>query len=876
MKKLLILDSNSIINRAFYGIRFLSASDGTPTNAIYGFLNILLKLIKDEKPDYLCAAFDVKAPTFRHKMYSEYKAQRKPMPEELVKQFPIAKDILRAMNVPLLELPGYEADDIIGTVSSLCEKEHIKCMIATGDKDDLQLASEMTNVILTVSRQGVSDTVIYDDKAVVEKYGVTPAEFIDVKALMGDPSDNIPGVAGIGEKTALKLITEFKSIENLYSDLEESGLKGATLKKITDGKEMAFFSKELAAINREAPVDFNFDECVFEEKYNNRELYELLSRLELASVIKRLGIENEAETVDIFENMNTDEISAGEIEGFVKGIKDKNIAVLPKLYGKKVCELAILADNTAYRVIFNDDTELKKVFCCIFNNKELVKITYDIKDTLVSMWEEIGESENVIDCVIAAYLINPSKTYNIESICMEFLNADVSDEGEKNQQISLIEDEEQSNSVLKQVYALKYLWEILSEKLERNEQHTLFYEVEMPLVYVLASMQVYGFKVDKESLSEFGQKLDKLIGDLTEKIYFIAGEEFNINSPKQLGEILFEKLNLPVLKKGKSGYSTNAEVLEKLTDKSPIISLILEYRSYTKLKSTYCDGLLAVISEKTGKIHSIFNQTVTVTGRISSTEPNMQNIPVRTELGRELRKMFVASSDEHILVDADYSQIELRVLSHIANDETMINAFMENADIHTVTASQVFNVPVSEVTSEQRSNAKAVNFGIVYGIGEFSLAGDLKISIKKAKEYISNYLDKYSGVREYMDRIKAQAKNDGYVKTLLNRVRFIPEIKSPNFNIRSFGERVALNTPIQGTAADIIKLAMVRVYNRLKDEKLKSKLILQVHDELIVDTLISEKDRVERILKEEMEGAMKLNVPLVADMNSGKRWYDAK
>lgn len=885
MKKLLILDSNSIINRAFYGVRFLSASDGTPTNAVYGFLNIFLKLLNDEKPDYVCAAFDVKAPTFRHEMYDGYKAQRKPMPKELAVQLPLVKDILKAMNVCILQVPGFEADDIIGTVSARCEENGIKCMIATGDRDDLQLASEKTNVILTVSKQGVAETVVYDDKAVFEEYGVTPAEFIDVKALMGDASDNIPGVAGIGKKTALRLIAQFKSIENLYSGLENADLKAAVVKKLTDGKESAFFSKELATIDRNAPVEFSLESCIFNGEYKTDELGMLLSKLELAVIIKRLGLESAVpKKADIFKDMNISEITdVSELNGLRAELLESGCAgIVLKLSGSCICEAAVANKKNVFYIrpcIKLKDSDISDFFVWLFCNKEIQKLTFDIKDVFVRFWDDLENSENVIDCAIAGYIINPAGTISIERMCSEYLGADVSEAEEKTQkQLSLLEEdnEEPDDTLCRRAYVLLPLWEALSKKIKKNEQEDLFFNVEMPLVYVLASMQVFGFNVDRASLEEFGKNLDIVIAQLSDDIYMLCGEEFNINSPKQLGEILFEKLGLPVIKRTKSGYSTNAEVLERLKDKHAVIPMIMDYRVFSKLKSTYCDGLAAVISPTTGKIHSVFNQTVTVTGRISSTEPNMQNIPVRTELGRELRKMFIASDADHILVDADYSQIELRVLAHIANDEKMIQAFLSGEDIHTVTASQVFNVPINEVTGMQRSDAKAVNFGIVYGIGEYSLSQDLKISVKQAKKYIENYLEKYSGVRMYMNDIKEQAKRDGYVKTLMNRVRYIPELKSGNFNVKSFGERVALNTPIQGTAADIIKLAMVKVYNRLKCEGLQSKLILQVHDELIVDAYRAEKEKVEIILKEEMENAMLLRVPLIVDMHSGDSWYEAK
>ncbi len=872
MKKLLILDSNSIINRAFYGIRFLSASDGTPTNAVYGFMNIFLKLISEEKPDYICAAFDVKAPTFRHKMYDEYKAQRRPMPDGLKVQMPIAKEIIRAMNIPVLELAGYEADDIIGTVSAICEKNDIKCMVATGDKDDLQLASDMTNIILTVSRQGVSDTVVYDDKAVVEKYGVTPKQFIDVKALMGDASDNIPGVAGIGEKTAIKLICEFGSIEALYADLDNSGLKGATLKKVTEGKDSAFLSKTLATIDRKVPINFDIEASRFNEEYNVDELSAILSRLELSSVMKRMGITQTSavSATEFFEEMNV--VKTGDANVIIEKAKEAGtVSVAFEAVGENLCDAAFCVGNDVYI----PTSDISEAFSAVLNLENVKKIVFDIKDVLVLMWDKISESKDVIDTAIAGYLINPQKTHTIKSIMSEYLGIDIDEDEAAPAQLSLLDDEP-SSALPKKAYALGALWDKLSDKIEKNGQHDLFYDVEMPLCYVLASMQVYGFGVDKKSLAEFGDMLMVEIDSIKAEIFAAVGEEFNLNSPKQLGEMLFEKMGLKPLKKSKNGYSTNAEVLEKIKGQSPVIPLILKYRTLAKLKSTYCDGLVNVISKKTGKIHSVFNQTVTATGRISSTEPNMQNIPVRTELGRRIRKMFVASDEEHMLVDADYSQIELRVLAHISGDANMINAFESGDDIHTVTASNVFGVALEDVTPEQRRSAKAVNFGIVYGIGEFSLSGDLGVPIKVAKGYIDSYLEKYHGVREYMSRIKAQAAADGYVKTLMNRIRYIPELSSSNYNIRSFGERVALNTPIQGTAADIIKLAMVKVYDRLKREGLRAKLILQVHDELIVDTPKDEIDVVCTILREEMENAMTLLVPLVADMNTGESWYDAK
>ena len=866
MKKLLILDSNSILNRAFYGVRYLSAKDGTPTNAIYGFLNILLKLIKEQEPDYICAAFDVKAPTFRHKQYEGYKAQRKPMPEGLAAQMPLAKDVLRAMGVTILEKEGYEADDIIGTVARLCEESEISCFIATGDKDDLQLASDKTKVILTVTKSGYNETIIYDDKAVKEKYHVTPTEFIDVKALMGDPSDNIPGVKGVGEKTAMSLIEKHHSIEYIYENIDGIGLKGAMLQKMKDGREMAFMSKELATINRNTPIEFNAEECVFDGFENNGELYEILKRLELNSIIKKLdlsGGDNVKENEDIFKDFSYQVGDKNMING------DK-VTVVLDFDGDNISSAAVGAGNNA--VVLNEQDDIKE----LLEDDSIAKVMFDVKEAIVKLNGRIDIKNISDDTAIAAYLVDPAKNeYTIEKLASEYFGTVI--EKPEVKQLSLLDDVETDRSeyLAKCAVALGVLNERIGDKIKENGQEKLYNEVELPLVTVLAHLEINGFLVDDNQLKEFADKLGEKIDALTNEIYMLAGEEFNINSPKQLGVILFEKLELKPVKKTKTGYATNADVLEKLRDKHPIVNFIMEYRQLAKLKSTYCDGLTAVVNPNTHRIHSVFTQTVTVTGRLSSTEPNLQNIPTRTELGREIRKMFVAK-DGYVLVDADYSQIELRVLAHIANDETMINAFRNNEDIHAVTASQVLGIPLEDVTKEQRSSAKAVNFGIVYGIGEFSLAQDLHISVKEAKAYIESYLEKYNGVRNYMESIKEQAKKDGYVKTMLNRIRYIPELKSPNYNIRQFGERVALNTPIQGTAADIIKLAMVRVDNRLINEGLKSKLILQVHDELIVEAHKDEVDKVKQILSEEMQGAMELNVPLKVDMSTGHSWYDAK
>ncbi len=868
MKKLLILDSNSLINRAFYGVRFLSSSDGTPTNAIFGFMMTLMKLLDDVKPDYIAAAFDLKAPTFRHKMYSEYKAQRKPMPEGLREQMPIAKDILAKMKINILEMEGYEADDIIGTVSRICEESGVECLIATGDKDDLQLASKDTKVLLTVTKSGQTDTDIYDDAAVFERYGVTPTEFIDVKALMGDTSDNIPGVHGIGEKTAMSLIAKAKSIENLYENLDSFGITPANLKKLETDRDSAFLSKTLATIDRFVPFEFEFEKNEVHDFKDNAELYDALKRLELNKVIARMGLEKKEtkKTEDFLKDAVLETVCDKKgLDRILEKIRKKGeVACLFETDGERLSSVAFAVDNFSASVEVNTQTE--SAIREILADKNIKKYCAGVKEAY-----SIAEINGVLyDAVIAAYLLNPARTsFSINDLAYEYLGFEFSE----NRQVSLFD--EADNEYAKKALAIMPIYRITSEKIKQNGQEKLYYDVELPLAEVLADMQKQGILIDKEQLSIFSLELSARIDELTGEIYELSGEEFNINSTQQLGGILFDKLGLKAIKKTKRGYSTNAEVLEKLRGAHPIVELILEYRKLAKLKSTYCDGLLAVINEKTGRIHSIFNQTVTVTGRISSTEPNMQNIPTRTELGSRIRKMFVAKPG-CVLLDADYSQIELRVLAHIAEDEVMINAFKNKEDIHSVTASQVLGVSPEEVTKEQRSSAKAVNFGIVYGIGEYSLSQDLKIPVKAAKAYIESYLEKYSGVKKYMEEIKAFAKENGYVKTMMNRIRYVPEISSSNFMTRSFGERVALNTPIQGSAADIIKLAMVRIYKRLKDEGFASKLILQVHDELIIEAELSEKDAVSKILREEMESAASLSVPLVADMSEGESWYDAK
>lgn len=834
--KLMILDGNSIVNRAFYGIRLLTNKDGIYTNAIYGFLNILFKYISEENPTHLCVAFDVHAPTFRHKVYSKYKAQRKGMPDELRQQIPILKEILSAMNITMLELAGYEADDIIGTVSRICDENNVVCNILTGDKDDLQLASKNTVVKLITTRSGVTDTVNYTGDTVFEKYGVTPLEFIDVKGLMGDASDNIPGVAGIGEKTAFSLIQKYKSIENIYEHIDDDDISKGVRTKLANGRNDAINSKFLATIDRNVPIDFLIEECIIKE-YNNELLVPLFTKLNFTSFLKKLNVKTEV-TTELKVSDNKEEL--------FKNINSKN--ELFYYFDDQVCYGATgLDDITSLNI---DD--LKE----FIENPEIKKISHNIKEHIVYFNSKNIAFENAyFDTMIAYYIINPSATdYSLDAISLDVCG----------------------NTDTNKMAEIFLIYNKLKEQIEENKQDNLFYNIEMPLVEVLASMQICGVMVDRNNLLQFQTILGSRIDEITSQIHELCGVEFNINSPKQLGEVLFEKLHLPVIKKTKSGYSTSVEVLEKLRGTHEVIDLIMEYRHLVKLKGTYADGLLSVINKHSGKIHSNFNQTVTVTGRISSTEPNLQNIPIRTELGREVRKMFTASDDEHILVDADYSQIELRVLAHISNDKNMCEAFNNYEDIHTRTASQIFNVNISEVTAEMRSRAKTVNFGIVYGMGDFSLAQELGIKKYEAKEYIENYFENFSGVKKYMDDIVETAKQNGYVTTLFNRRRYLPELNAGNFIQRSFGERVAMNTPIQGTAADIIKIAMINIYKRLKNEKLHSKLVLQVHDELIIDAYKSELEQVKNILKYEMENAVKLNVPLIADMNVGETWYEAK
>ncbi len=871
MKKLLILDANSIVNRGFYAVRPLTNKDGLNTNAIFGFLNIFFKYVEEIKPDYIAAAFDVSAPTFRHKMYDGYKATRHKMPDELREQIPVLKDVLTAMNIPILELAGYEADDIIGTVSRVCEEQDVNCCVLTGDRDDLQLASKKTHIHLVITRMGNTETTVYDDEKVFEKYGVTPSEFIDLKAIMGDSSDNIPGVKGIGEKGATALISAFHSIEGVYENLDDTAITKSVRTKLVDSKEDAFMSKVLATIDRNVPIEIDIEKTAV-VPYNEPALYEILSMLEFKSFIKKMGLNAEKEKA----------MSEGFSAVCQVAQKDKLKEILNKdnvsfYYDKMSGKFAFCVDDKAAYIA---DFRENKAEISAFLESESSKRTHSLKELISDMAKYDIEVKNVdFDTQIGAYLIEPSrKSYDLEGLCADYLSVMLNDTANAGDQLSLDAMLDGTNEKDLGYYAVAVLKLSQYEKeiMEKRKTLELFNTIEMPLVYVLASMEEEGIAVDVEKLTEFGNQLKAEQKKLTDEIYGYAGHEFNINSPKQLATVLFEELELKAVKKTKSGYSTNAEVLEKLRWAHPIVEKILEYRKIAKLNSTYVDGLIPAINPEDGKIHSSFNQTVTVTGRISSTEPNLQNIPVRTELGREMRKMFIAKSEDFVLIDADYSQIELRVLAHIADDEHMIEAFKSDFDIHSATAAKVFGVDKDEVTTEQRSAAKAINFGLVYGMGEFSLSQDLRISVKKAKEYIEDYLGSYPNVQKYMKDTVDFAKENGYVTTMFGRRRDIPEIKASNFQTRAFGERVALNTPVQGTAADIIKLAMINVYNRLKTEKLTSKLILQVHDELIIEAPKPEVDKVQVILREEMEKAAKLSVPLKVDMKVGRSWYDTK
>ena len=854
----LILDGNSIINRAFYGIKLLSTRDGRYTNAIYGFMNILFKLEEETKPDCVAVTFDLKAPTFRHKMYELYKAGRKPMPSELAEQMPVIKEILTSLGYKIVTKEGFEADDIIGTLAYHCPKEN-NCYIATGDRDSLQLVNENVKVLLAATKMGRPETTVYDIDKVKEVYGVEPDRLRDIKALMGDASDNIPGVAGVGKKTAEELVVNFGSIDNIYENLDTLDIRQTVKDKLLKDKDSAFLSYKLGTIDKNAPVDTDI-ESYRKGEPDTQKAFEILSSLEMYKIIEKLGLKPGAAVVpntqtaksetEIKENATVNDIQKA-------ALSDKILSFVPEFEGDGIKRVCVIDKNCLF--VISDKDEILKL-AEIINNPDIKIYTHNSKPVYTFYRANGAELQKIdFDSMLAAYLLNPSeKEYSLSRLHAEY-------------KIPVPDSED---ALIKDSAGFDVLCQRLSTELERLDETKLFDEIEMPLSKVLSSMESCGVAVDREGIVEFNEKITAELSDIESRIYLLAGEQFNINSPKQLGEILFVKLGIPTKKKTKTGFSTNAEVLEGLADDYEIVRDILKFRTYAKLKSTYCDGLLTKISED-GRIHSSFNQTETRTGRISSTEPNLQNIPVRTELGREMRKFFVAK-DGYTLVDADYSQIELRVLADIADDKNMIDAFNSDVDIHTVTASQVFNIPTEAVTSLLRTRAKAVNFGIVYGIGAFSLGKDIGVTRKEADKYIKDYLHHYSGVDSYMQSIVEKGRKDGYVSTLFGRRRYLPEITASNGMLRSFGERVARNMPIQGTAADIIKIAMIRVYNRLEAEKLDAKLILQVHDELIVEAREDIAEQVKELVCEEMENACQMKVRLVSDAHIGRTWYLAK
>ena len=911
MKNLVLIDGNSILNRAFYGImnsKMLTTKDGTPINAVFGFLAIMFKILEDINADYIAVAFDLKAKTKRHILYADYKGTRKGMPDELAVQLPIIKEILVAMNIEIIEKEGYEADDILGTLAKFAVKENINVTILTGDRDYFQLAEDHITIRIPRTKQGKTETEDFDRNKVLEVYGLEPIKLIEVKGLMGDSSDNIPGVPGVGEKTALTLIKEYGSIDNIYKSLEEGKeskeIKGKLKERLEENKELAYLSRTLGEIDINADIEKDLNKLKNVE-WNYEAVYEIFKALSFNKYIERFNLQKYALNSNEEKETLNEEIIVKEsiteegIKSLISNIKENKEMYFYADIVEKKDETLILKENILGVYVYNqkenityyieDITKLKE----ILEDKEILKIGYKLKEIYIILKQKGINIENIMfDISVASYILNATESkYNIEKIIENNLeiNLDLyekvkNEDNNEDKQLDLFtmnNEQEENKSKFKYVYgvyayAIYKLHSILINKLIETEQLELFNNIEMPLTEVIAEMQLNGIYVDKNELENFGNDLKVRIKELTEEIHELAGGiEFNISSTKQLGEVLFEKLQLPAQKKTKSGYSTSVEVLEKLVDKHPIIEKILEYRQLVKLDTTYVEGLIPCINPVTHKIHSTFHQTVTATGRISSTDPNLQTIPTRLELGRKLRKVFKAA-DNNIFIDADYSQIELRVLAHISQDKNMIEAFNNNEDIHKQVASKVFKVPYDKVTKEERSAAKAVNFGIVYGISDYGLGEQLHISRKQAKEYIEQYLKKYKGIKEFMSNVVKESRERGYVETLFKRKRTVEELKSKNFNISHFGERVAMNTPIQGTAADIMKIAMINVYKRLKNEKLQAKLILQVHDEIMLETPEVEKEKVKEIVKEEMENAAKLSVELKVDVEEGKDWYTAK
>lgn len=885
-KKIILIDGHSILNRAFYGVPNLTTTDGFHTNAIYGFLNILFKIIDEEKAEYITVAFDLKHPTFRHEIYPEYKGTRKGMPEELHEQVPMMKEVLKAMGIKILERAGYEADDILGTIARQAEKEGYDVSLVSGDRDLLQLATDKIKIRIPKTKMGGTEIEDYNTKEVFDKYMVMPEHIVDLKGLMGDASDNIPGVPGIGEKTAGKILTQFATIEEAYEHIEEV-MPNKARESLRANYELAKLSKELATIKVDCELDFNIEDS----KINNlftEDAFVLFKKLEFKKLIERFQFDSNTsnaaveESFQVIDSLDQAEIIFQKINKLESKTNQKNSIGISLIYEqKKVYGLSIcFHEKDIYYISIEGFITIDYIKDQINNllKKDLALAIINLKDQLPFI--NANENSNIFDSSIAAYLLNPLKdTYHYDDIARDYLGMTVPSRTDLLGKLSIdhaIDDrkEEFIKFACYSGYVAYKAFEVLRKELEKTNMLQLFTDIEMPLIYTLYDMQTRGIKVNKEELKEYGEQLGTRITELEKEIYELVGEKFNINSPKQLGVILFEKLKLPFAKKTKTGYSTSADILEKLKSEHVVVHLILEYRQITKLKSTYADGLANYI-EDDQRIHGKFNQTITATGRISSTEPNLQNIPIRMELGRRIRKVFIPE-EGYIFLDADYSQIELRVLAHMSNDQRLIDAYKEEQDIHKITASQVFHTPLEEVTSAQRSNAKAVNFGIVYGISSFGLGQDLNISKKEAETYINKYFETYPRVKEFLEELVAKAKEDGFVTTLFDRRRPVPEISSSNFMQRSFGERIAMNSPIQGSAADIIKIAMIRVNRKLKDLGLKSRLLLQIHDELLIETHMDEVETVKKILSDEMHKAAILSVPLEVDVNMGSNWYEAK
>ena len=849
MKKLLVIDGNSILNRAFYGIRLLTNKNGLYTNAVYGMANIIERQIESVKPDYCVVAFDLKAPTFRHKAYDGYKANRKGMPEELAVQLPYAKQCMEYMGCKVLSVEGYEADDILGTLSAMAASNGVEAYILTGDRDSLQLIGDNVKVLLVKTKE----TLCFDRALFRETYGVEPEQFVDVKALMGDTSDNIPGVAGIGEKTALKLIAEFGSIDALYAGIDEAKMSASAKEKLNSGKENAYLSQMLARIDCNAPVGVSLDDCAY-SGFLKKELYSLFVELEFLALIKRFGLEG---VVVEQADENLGDIDSARNFGDISIVDMDACEIASAVSGREI-SVALGAEDML--TIFDGENR----FSCPISESAIEifessrAYCYDAKAVYKCFAKKgISTPRLYLDVMLAAYVLDSTEgSFSLERLAFSQLGETVNE----------------GTNIDITIFRLAKIYE---KRIADEGSADLLFNIEMPLALVLAEMELAGFCVDVQGIKKYGLELSARADELKERIYGFAGEEFNISSPKQLGEVLFEKMMLPVIKKNKTGYSTDADVLKKLMPYHPIIEDILDYRQMTKLKSTYADGLPKAADEN-GRIHSVFNQTGTATGRLSSAEPNLQNIPVRTPEGREFRKYFIPQDKEHVIIDADYSQIELRILAHVAGDEAMISAFLSGKDIHTATASRVFEIPMDEVTAEQRKRAKAVNFGILYGMGEYSLSEDLGISMAQAKKYIVSYLAGFPSVKDYLDNVKKTAKADGYVTTLFGRRRRIAELASSNKNLQHFGERVAMNSPIQGTAADIIKIAMINASRALKEANIDAKIILQVHDELIVEAHRDCADKAYEILKNSMENSIKLSVPLDVEAHVGDNWFEAK